>query len=239
MLKNPIVHATVFQLPELEVNFEEDVLLVDKPRLCTSFDIVGKVRGIVQRKANRRVKVGHAGTLDPLATGLLIICIGKMTKKIDQIQQQVKEYTGTFCLGATTPSFDLEHPVDATMPYDHITRELAESVAKDFVGELEQVPPLFSAVRYNGRRAYHLARVGESAQLETKHVTIYEFEITRFELPEIDFRIRCSKGTYIRSVARDFGAALQSGAHLTCLRRTMIGDYRVEDAIKPIILDKR
>ena len=239
MLKNPIVHATVFQLPELEVNFEEDVLLVDKPRLCTSFDIVGKVRGIVQRKANRRVKVGHAGTLDPLATGLLIICIGKMTKKIDQIQQQVKEYTGTFCLGATTPSFDLEHPVDATMPYDHITRELAESVAKDFVGELEQVPPLFSAVRYNGRRAYHLARVGESAQLETKHVTIYEFEITRFELPEIDFRIRCSKGTYIRSVAREFGAALQSGAHLTCLRRTMIGDYHVEDAIKPIILDNR
>lgn len=239
MLKNPIVHATVFQLPELEVNFEEDVLLVDKPRLCTSFDIVGKVRGIVQRKANKRVKVGHAGTLDPLATGLLIICIGKMTKKIDQIQQQVKEYTGTFCLGATTPSFDLEHPVDATMPYEHITRELAESVAKDFVGELEQVPPLFSAVRYNGRRAYHLARVGESAQLETKHVTIYEFEITRFELPEIDFRIRCSKGTYIRSVARDFGAALQSGAHLTCLRRTKIGDYRVEDAIKPIILDKR
>ena len=239
MLKNPIVHATVFQLPELEVNFEEDVLLVDKPLLCTSFDIVGKVRGIVQRKANRRVKVGHAGTLDPLATGLLIICIGKMTKKIDQIQQQVKEYTGTFCLGATTPSFDLEHPVDATMPYDHITRELAESVAKDFVGELEQVPPLFSAVRYNGRRAYHLARVGESAQLETKHVTIYEFEITRFELPEVDFRIRCSKGTYIRSVARDFGAALQSGAHLTCLRRTMIGDYHVEDAIKPIILDNR
>jgi len=239
MLKNPIVHATVFQLPELEVNSEEDVLLVDKPLLCTSFDIVGKVRGIVQRKANRRVKVGHAGTLDPLATGLLIICIGKMTKKIDQIQQQVKEYTGTFCLGATTPSFDLEHPVDATMPYDHITRELAESVAKDFVGELEQVPPLFSAVRYNGRRAYHLARVGESAQLETKHVTIYEFEITRFELPEVDFRIRCSKGTYIRSVARDFGAALQSGAHLTCLRRTMIGDYHVEDAIKPIILDNR
>lgn len=239
MLKNPIVHATVFQLPELEVNFEEDVLLVDKPLLCTSFDIVGKVRGIVQRKANRRVKVGHAGTLDPLATGLLIICIGKMTKKIDQIQQQVKEYTGTFCLGATTPSFDLEHPVDATMPYDHITRELAESVAKDFVGELEQVPPLFSAVRYNGRRAYHLARVGESAQLETKHVIIYEFEITRFELPEVDFRIRCSKGTYIRSVARDFGAALQSGAHLTCLRRTMIGDYHVEDAIKPIILDNR
>ncbi len=239
MLKNPIVHATVFQLPELEVNPEEDVLLVDKPLLCTSFDIVGKVRGIVQRKANRRVKVGHAGTLDPLATGLLIICIGKMTKKIDQIQQQVKEYTGTFCLGATTPSFDLEHPVDATMPYDHITRELAESVAKDFVGELEQVPPLFSAVRYNGRRAYHLARVGESAQLETKHVTIYEFELTRFELPEVDFRIRCSKGTYIRSVARDFGAALQSGAHLTCLRRTMIGDYHVEDAIKPIILDNR
>jgi len=160
-------------------------------------------------------------------------------KRQDQIQQQVKEYTGTFCLGATTPSFDLEHPVDATMPYDHITRELAESVAKDFVGELEQVPPLFSAVRYNGRRAYHLARVGESAQLETKHVTIYEFELTRFELPEVDFRIRCSKGTYIRSVARDFGAALQSGAHLTCLRRTMIGDYHVEDAIKPIILDNR
>ncbi|MBR4136727.1 MAG: tRNA pseudouridine(55) synthase TruB [Bacteroidales bacterium] len=236
MLKNPTVHSTVFQLPELEVNIEEDVLLVDKPIRCTSFDIVGKVRGIVQRKANRRVKVGHAGTLDPLATGLLIICIGKKTKQIDQIQQQTKEYTGTFRMGATTPSFDLEHPVDAMMPYEHITREMAEAVAHSMTGPLEQAPPLFSAVRCNGHRAYILARKGQEAQLETKSITIYEFELTRFELPEIDFRIRCSKGTYIRSVARDFGAALQSGAHLTALRRTRIGDYRVEEAIKPIIL---
>ena len=236
MLKNPIVHAAVFQLPDLEVNVEEDILLFDKPYQCTSFDMVGKVRGIVQRKANRRVKVGHAGTLDPLATGLLIICVGKMTKRIDQIQQQVKEYTGTFRLGATTPSFDLEHPVDATYPYDHITEEMARETARRFTGDLEQVPPLFSAVRHNGHRAYIFARKGEEAQLETKKITIYDFELTRFALPEIDFRIRCSKGTYIRSVARDFGAALDSGAHLTALRRTMIGDYHVDNAIKPILL---
>jgi len=217
----------------MDVNIEEDVLLFDKPYKCTSFDVVGKVRGMVQRKAGHRVKVGHAGTLDPLATGLLIICVGKKTKQIDQIQQQVKEYTGTFQLGATTPSFDMEHPVDATFPYEHITEEMARETAQKFVGNIEQVPPLFSAVRYNGQRAYEIARNGEEAQLETKSITIYEFELTRIELPEIDFRVRCSKGTYIRSLARDFGAALQSGAHLTALRRTMIGDYHVDNAIKP------
>lgn len=235
MLKNPIVHATVFQLPELEVNPEEDVLLVDKPLLCTSFDIVGKVRGIVQRKANRRVKVGHAGTLDPLATGLLIICIGKMTKQIDSIQAQAKEYTGTFMMGSTTPSFDMEHPIDREFPYAHITREMAEEAARSFIGDIQQVPPLFSAVKFSGKRAYELAREGEEAALAAKSITIYDFQLPRFELPEIDFRIRCSKGTYIRAIARDFGQTLESGAHLSALRRTRIGDYRVEDAIKPVI----
>ncbi len=225
-------------MPEFDVNLEEDILLFDKPYQCTSFDIVGKVRGIVQRKANKRLKVGHAGTLDPLATGLLIICIGKMTKQIEHIQQQTKEYTGTFRLGGSTASFDLEHPVNKLFPFEHITESMAQEAAHSFIGTIEQVPPLFSAVRYNGKRAYELARVGKDAQLETKTISIYNFDITRFELPYIDFRIRCSKGTYIRSIARDFGTALQSGAHLTALRRTMIGQYHVDNAIKPIIIEQ-
>ena len=198
--------------------------------------MLGKVRRIVQRQAGKKVKVGHAGTLDPLATGLLIVCVGKMTKQIDSIQAQEKEYTGTFMMGKTTPSFDLEHPVDNEYPYTHITREMAEEAARTFIGNIEQVPPLFSAVKFSGKRAYELAREGENAALAAKSITIYDFELTRFELPEIDFRIRCSKGTYIRSIARDFGQVLNSGAHLTALRRTRIGTYTVEDAIKPILL---
>ncbi len=235
MLKKFINSAT-FELPAFEADPESDLLLFDKPYRCTSFDIVGKVRRIVQRQAGKKVKVGHAGTLDPLATGLLIICIGKMTKQIDSIQAQEKEYTGTFMMGSTTPSFDLEHPVDHEYPYTHITRELAEEAARSFIGNIEQVPPMFSAVKFSGKRAYELAREGEEAALTSKNITIYDFELTRFELPEIDFRIRCSKGTYIRSIARDFGKALQSGAHLTALRRTHIGNYHVKDAIKPILL---
>jgi len=234
MLKK-FIHAATFELPAFEVDPDCDLLLFDKPYRCTSFDIVGKVRRVVQRQAGKKVKVGHAGTLDPLATGLLIICIGKMTKQIDGIQAQEKEYTGTFRMGSTTPSFDLEHPVDREFPYEHITRELAEEAARSFIGENEQVPPMFSAVNLNGKRAYELAREGEEAALNSKKITIYDFDITRFELPDIDFRIRCSKGTYIRSIARDFGAALQSGAHLTALRRTRIGEYLVENAIKPIV----
>ena len=234
MLKK-FIHSATFQLPEFEANPESDLLLFDKPYRCTSFDIVGKVRRVVQKQAGKRIKVGHAGTLDPLATGLLIICIGKMTKQIDSIQAQEKEYTGTFMMGSTTPSFDLEHPIDQEYPYAHITREAAEEAVRSFIGEIDQVPPMFSAVKFSGKRAYELAREGEEAALAAKRITIYDFEITRFELPEIDFRIRCSKGTYIRSIARDFGEALQSGAHLTALRRTRIGEFRVEEAIKPIL----
>ncbi len=236
MLKK-FIRSVTFTLPDFDANPEGDLLIFDKPYRCTSFDIVGKVRRIVQRKANRKVKVGHAGTLDPLATGLLIICIGKMTKQIDQIQAQEKEYTGTFRMGGTTPSFDLEHPIDTEYPYQHITREMAEAAAQSFLGEIQQTPPVFSAVKLDGRRAYELAREGAEAAISAKTVTIYDFEITRFELPDIDFRIRCSKGTYIRAIARDYGFALNSGAHLTALRRTMVGNYRVEDAIRPTLVE--
>jgi len=235
MLKK-IIHETNFTLPELDVNPESDLLVFDKPYKCTSFDLVNKVRHTIQRQANRKIKVGHAGTLDPLATGVLIICVGKMTKQIDTIQAQTKEYTGTIRVGGTTASFDLEHPVDQEYPYEHITREMAEEVAQRFVGNIQQVPPLFSAVKLGGVRAYEFAREGTEQQIAAKDITIYGFEITRFELPDIDFRINCSKGTYIRSIARDYGKALHSGAHLTALRRTRIGDYLVENAIKPIIL---
>jgi tRNA pseudouridine55 synthase len=237
MLRKRFINSASFSLPDFDADPECDMLLFDKPYSCTSFDIVGKVRKKVQQKAGRKVKVGHAGTLDPLATGLLIICIGKMTKQIDAIQAQEKEYTGTFTLGATTPSFDLEHPVDATYPYQHITEKMAEDAARSFVGVISQIPPAFSAVKADGRRAYELAREGIDAGLSAKTVEIYSFDITRFALPEIDFRIRCSKGTYIRSIARDFGTALQSGAHLSALRRTKIGDCLVDNAIKPILLD--
>ena len=235
---NKFIHDTTFTLPEFKVDPESDLLLFDKPYKCTSFDIVGKVRRVVQRQAGKRVKVGHAGTLDPLATGLLIICVGKMTKQIDSIQAQVKEYTGTFMMGGTTPSYDKEHPVDKSYPYGHITHEAAMEAARGFIGDIQQAPPLFSAVKHGGRRAYELAREGSDATLAAKNITIYDFEVTRFELPEIDFRIRCSKGTYIRSIARDYGEALHSGAHLSALRRTRIGNYQVEDAIRPIIIDK-
>lgn len=237
-MRNKFIHDTNFELPAFDINPESDVLLFDKPYKCTSFDIVGKVRKKVQRQVGHKVKVGHAGTLDPLATGLLIICVGKMTKQIDTIQGQEKEYTGTIRLGATTASFDMEHPIDHEFPYEHITREMAEETAKSMTGELQQVPPIFSAIRVDGRRAYELAREGEEAEITAKNITIYEFDITRFELPDVDFRIRCSKGTYIRSVARDFGFALQSGGHLTALRRTKIGDKNVDEAIKPIIIEK-
>ena len=235
MLKK-MIHDVTFDLPPaLEINPEGDLLLIDKPYKCTSFDVVGKVRKMASRAARHRVKVGHAGTLDPLATGLLLICVGKMTKQVDALQAQEKTYTGTFMMGATTPSFDLEKPIDATFPYEHITREMAEDAARSFTGDIQQVPPIFSAVKHQGERSYEIARRGEEAQLTAKNITIYEFEITRFELPEIDFRIRCSKGTYIRAIARDFGATLNSGAHLSALRRTRIGSLCVEDAIKPEI----
>lgn len=229
---NPLIHASRFTLPPLNINPEGDVLVFDKPYQSTSFDLVDKVKKMIRREMGLKLKVGHAGTLDPLATGVLIICIGKMTKKIDLFQAQEKEYTGTFWMGATTPGFDLEKPVDKTFAYEHITEEMAKKCAAGFIGEIEQIPPQFSAVKIDGKRAYDYARDGEEVEIKAKKITIKEFEITRFALPEIDFRIVCSKGTYIRSIARDFGITLDSGAHLSNLRRTRIGDFRVEEAIQ-------
>lgn len=215
------------------MNFEEGaVLLIDKPYKWTSFDVVGKVRGMLRAKLKKKnIKVGHAGTLDPLATGLLILCTGKLTKKIEEYQAQEKEYTGTFYLGATTPCFDLEKPVDKHFPTGHITEKMIHEATRSFIGDIQQIPPLFSAVWIDGERAYELARRGEAAEVKAKPVTISQFEITAIRMPEVDFRVVCSKGTYIRSLARDFGAALGSGAHLTKLCRTRIGEFRLEDAI--------
>lgn len=222
------------------MNFEEGaVLLIDKPYRWTSFDVVGKVRGLLRKKTGKKnIKVGHAGTLDPLATGLLILCTGKFTKKIDEYQAQEKEYTGTFFVGATTPCYDLEKPIDRHFPTEHITEELIHTAAKKFTGTIEQVPPLFSAVWIDGQRAYELARKGESTEVKAKTVTISEFEITGIQLPEVHFRVVCSKGTYIRSLARDFGEALGSGAHLTALCRTRIGNFRLDDAFQLPDLEK-
>lgn len=202
-----------------------EVLLLDKPLTWTSFDIVRKVKNTLRPR-----KIGHAGTLDPLATGLLILCTGKKTKAIDQIQAQEKEYEGTFRLGQTTPSFDRETAVDAERPYAHLTEAEIRAAVLPFLGKIEQTPPLFSAVKVDGKRAYELARKGQDVEIKAKTVDIKVFDITRIELPEIDFRVVCSKGTYIRSLARDLGAALGVGAHLTRLVRTRIGEYRLADA---------
>lgn len=230
-----VIHASRFSINEEIYQQEDNVFVFDKPYQCTSFDLVAKVKYAMKRKFGKKLKVGHAGTLDPLATGVMIICTGRYTKQIDSFQAEEKEYTGTFRLGATTPSYDLEKPVDATFPFEHITEEMVLATAARFVGEQEQVPPQFSAVRIAGKRAFSYARQGEDVEIKPRQITIFEFEITRCELPEVDFRIVCSKGTYIRSIARDFGASLESGAHLTALRRTRVGQFRVEDAIQPEI----
>ena len=211
------------------------VLLIDKPLTWSSFQAVNKLKYILKRKYDlpKKFKIGHAGTLDPLATGLLIICTGKFTKKITEIQAQIKEYTGTIVLGATTPSYDLETEVDATFPTAHITETLILETINKFLGEIDQKPPVFSAIKKDGKRLYEHARAGEEVEIQSRKTTIYEFEITRIQLPEVDFRVQCSKGTYIRSLAYDFGLALQSGGHLSALRRTKIGDYSVENAILP------
>jgi len=213
---------------------EGKLLLLDKPLGWTSFDLVNKVRGIIERHHKLKrlsIKVGHAGTLDPLATGLMLVCTGRMTKKIDTYQGMPKEYTGTFTLGATTPSFDLEKEVDKTFPVSHITEEEIQNAAKDFIGVHDQEPPIFSAKKVDGERAYELARRGEQVKMKTSSIEITEFEITGIRLPEVDFRVTCTKGTYIRSLARDFGTALKSGAYLSSLRRTKIGDYAIGDAL--------
>jgi tRNA pseudouridine55 synthase len=203
-----------------------EVLLLDKPYGWTSFDVVKKVRGAMGIK-----KVGHAGTLDPLATGLLIICTGRMTKQIEAYQAMFKEYTGTFCLGQTTPSFDLETEVDASCDISGLSEAQVREAAAGFVGEQQQVPPIFSAVKVDGKRAYQAARKGKEVVLEAKPIAIHAFEVEALRLPEVDFRIACSKGTYIRAIARDLGERLGVGAHLAALRRTAIGEFRVEDAI--------
>ena len=209
-------------------------LLIDKPLKWSSFQAVNKIKlALKSRFQLRKLKVGHAGTLDPLATGLLVICVGKDTKKISGFQGQAKEYTGTFTLGSTTPSYDLETEINETFPTEHITEKLIYETGLDFFGEIDQVPPVFSALKKDGQRMYKLARAGEVIEVESRKVFIHEFEITRIALPEIDFRVLCSKGTYIRSLAYDFGKALNSGAHLSALRRTKIGDLDVKNAITP------
>jgi tRNA pseudouridine55 synthase len=207
------------------------VLLIDKPLEWTSFQVVNKLRWhIKQRFGIKKIKVGHAGTLDPLATGLLIICTGKQTKEIHIYQGQVKEYTGTFTIGATTPSYDLETAVDKTFPTEHITEEILQQTTQQFIGDIQQKPPIFSAIKKEGKRLYELARKGETTEIKARTVNITEFEITKVNLPEVTFRVVCSKGTYIRSLAFDFGKALGSGAYLSALRRTKIGNFSVEKA---------
>lgn len=216
------------------IRTEEDfkngqILLIDKPLEWTSFQVVNKLRWhIKQRFKLKKIKVGHAGTLDPLATGLLIICTGKQTKEIHTYQGQIKEYTGTFSIGATTPSYDLETEVNETFSTNHITEALLKETTKQFLGEIRQKPPIFSAIKKDGKRLYELARKGETTEIKARAVTVSEFEITNINLPKVDFRVVCSKGTYIRSLAYDFGKALHSGAHLSALRRTKIGDFSVE-----------
>ncbi len=206
---------------------EGEVLLVDKPKTWTSFDVVGKLRNTMKPL---KLKVGHAGTLDPLATGLLIICTGKLTKQIDSYQAEDKEYTGTITLGATTPSYDLETEIDQTFDILSITEEQIRAVAQTFEGEIDQFPPAHSALKINGERVYEKARRGEEVELKSRRVTISSFEIEKIELPLIYFKIKCSKGTYIRSIAHDLGKALNSGSYLSSLRRTMSGNFHVDNA---------
>ena len=215
------------------MNFKDGAIIcVNKPYGWTSFGVVNKVRYFVCRKQGvKKLKVGHAGTLDPLATGVMILCTGRATKRIEEFQAHTKAYVATLRLGATTPSFDLEKEIDATYPIDHITRELVEETLRQFVGSIEQVPPAFSACKVDGKRAYDLARKGREVELKPKTLVIDEIELLACELPDIRIRVVCSKGTYIRALARDIGIALHSGAHLTALERTRVGDVRLEDCL--------
>ena len=217
------------------MDFQEGVVLAfDKPYRWTSFDVVGKVRWLLCRHLGiKKLKVGHAGTLDPLATGVLIVCTGRATKRIEELQSGTKEYLATIRLGATTPSYDQEKPIDATYPTEHITRDMVQEVLERFKGTIEQVPPTFSACKVDGKRAYKMARNGDEVELKPKTLTIDEIELTDCSLPDITVRVVCSKGTYIRALARDIGQALDSGGHLIALRRTRVGDYRVEECLNP------
>ncbi len=220
--------------------YNGEVLLINKPYTWSSFQAVNKIKHAIKNHSSLilegkkvKPKVGHAGTLDPLATGLLIVCSGKKTKTINELMGLEKEYTGTFFIGATTPCFDLEKPIDNTFPINHITNEILLLTAKSFLGFQQQVPPIYSAVKINGKRAYEFAREGLEAEINSREIEIKEFELTQINLPFVDFRIICSKGTYIRSLSRDFGLALKSGAHLTKLIRTRIGDFSLNHAITP------
>ena len=213
---------------------EGNLLLVDKPLEWTSFQTVNKLRWALKKKYKlKKLKLGHAGTLDPLATGLLLICTGKMTKKISEIQALDKAYTGTITLGASTPSYDLETEIDQNFPIDHITKNQINLVKKKFEGEIYQYPPIFSAIKRKGKRLYEYARSGKKIRIEARKVTLHEFDFTQIDLPQLNFHVRCSKGTYIRSLAHDFGKSLQSGGYLSHLRRTAIGSYRLADAFTP------
>jgi len=208
------------------------IILIDKPLHWTSFQAVNKMKYALINKAGlpKKFKIGHAGTLDPLASGLLLVCTGKFTKRISELQGQAKEYTGTFYIGATTPSYDLETEIDQTFDTAHINEVLIKDTVKHFLGEIDQKPPIFSAIKKDGIRLYEHARSGETVEIASRKTTIHEFEITRIELPEVDFRVVCSKGTYIRSLAYDFGKKMNSGSHLTALRRTKIGQFSVLNA---------
>ena len=209
-----------------------EIILIDKPLDWTSFQVVNKIRWLIRSTFGiKKIKVGHAGTLDPLASGLLILCTGKMTKSIEQFMGQEKEYTGTFTLGSTTPSYDLETEIDNTFPTDHITEELLQVTLNQFVGTIDQYPPVFSALKKDGKRLYEFAREGIEVEIPARKVNIRSFELTQKAIPKVDFKVICSKGTYIRSLANDYGKALNSGAHLSALRRTRIGEFNIEQAI--------
>lgn len=210
---------------------EGKVFLIDKPLDWTSFDVVNKVRWNIRKSYNlKKIKVGHAGTLDPKATGLLILCTGKFTKRIDEIQAESKVYTGTFKLGVTTPTYDTESEENETFPTEHISEELIHQATIQFIGDIEQFPPAHSAIKVDGKRLYELARAGKEVELKPRRISIYEFRISKIQMPFVEFEVHCGKGTYIRSLAHDFGKALNSGAYLTELRRTKVGDFSVENA---------
>ncbi len=216
------------------------LLLIDKPLEWTSFDVVKKVRNLIKKKLQiKKIKVGHSGTLDPLATGLLIVCTGEFTKRIEEIQGQEKTYTGQFTLGATTPSFDRETKVNHTFNTTHITKQLLEETTKQFVGGITQIPPIFSALKKDGKRLYDFARENEEVEIKERKVMVYSFEITDINFPEVNFKISCAKGTYIRSIANDFGRALNSGAYLSKLCRTKIGKYNLKDAFSLNEVEKK
>ena len=221
------------KFPETVEDFlDGQILLIDKPLGWTSFDVVRKIKNLIRTKYSlKKIKVGHAGTLDPLASGLLIVCTGKFTKRISELQGQAKIYTGDITLGGTTPSYDLETEVDVKFETKHITDELIKETTAQFTGEIDQKPPIFSALKRGGERLYEKARRGESFKIQARKVSVHSFDIKTIEMPKVSFEIKCSKGTYIRSIAYDFGTALNSGAHLSKLCRTAIGDYQLVDAI--------